>query len=339
MSFVVKPLATAGLVIGAILTLLGLLARWFPALDIVNNGLPFLLAGTLFVLILAALARSGMLAVLATLLVVINCTHFALALQGGAQEAAPGAARFLRVVTFNVWHHNDRIGDIAKFLADTDADLVVMQEMTGDHWSKLRAALGSRYPYSLGDFGLVILSKYKFIENGRVDRGGYPAWSSLMLRWAKIEVNGTTFELAGVHLARPFHPTLQAQDVAILTDFVRHRTGPLIVAGDFNLTPWTDKLTGFTQATGLERYNTFHFTWPLHVSRHQARAFRRHRPCLRLAALRQDRDTRGAAARLGSPSGHRRHRSCSAPCARRIRIASLTRSVLAEPVERVAIAA
>jgi endonuclease/exonuclease/phosphatase (EEP) superfamily protein YafD len=119
--------------------------------------------------------------VLALLLAIINSTHFVLSLQG-AQETAPGAARFLRVVTFNVWHHNDRIDDIAKFLTDTDADLVVMQEMTGDNWSKLRAALGSRYPYSLGDFGLVILSKYRIAEDGRVARGGYPPWVSLMLR-------------------------------------------------------------------------------------------------------------------------------------------------------------
>ncbi len=264
MPFLLKALAKAGLIIGAILTLLGLLARWFPALDIVNNGLPFLLAGTLLVLILAALARSGMLAVLATLLVIINCTHFALALQGGAQQAAPGAPRFLRVATFNVWYDNDRIDDVAKFLADTDADLVVMQEVTKDNWGRLRQALGSRYPYSLGDFGLVILSKYKIIADGRLDRGDYQPGSSPMLRWAQVEVNGVPVEFAGVHLSRPFHPALQAQDVAVLTDFVRHQTRPLIVAGDFDLTPWTDKLTGFTQATGLDRYNSFHFTWPLH---------------------------------------------------------------------------
>src|SRR5512143_3928832 len=180
MPFALKALAKAGLVIGAILTLIGLLARWFPALDIVNNGLPFLLAGTLIVLILAAVARSGLLTVLALLLAIINCTHFTLALEGGAQEATPGAARFLRVVTFNVWHHNDRIDDIAKSLADTDADLVVMQEMTSDNWSKLRAELASRYSYNLGDYGLVILSKYKITENGRVDRGGMPPWASLM---------------------------------------------------------------------------------------------------------------------------------------------------------------
>ena len=160
--------------------MIGLLARWLPALDIVNNGLPFLLAGTLIVLILAAITRSGLLTVLALLLAIINCTHFTLALEGGAQEATPGAARFLRIVTFNVWHHNDRIEDIATFLADTNADLVVMQEMTSDNWSKLRAELASRYPYNLGDYGLVILSKYSITENGRADRGGMPPWASLM---------------------------------------------------------------------------------------------------------------------------------------------------------------
>jgi endonuclease/exonuclease/phosphatase (EEP) superfamily protein YafD len=265
MPSVVKALAKAGLVIGAILTLIGLLARWFPALDIVNNGLPFLLAGTLVVAILAGLARSGLLAVLALLLVIVNCTHFTLALEGGAQDAPAGAPRFLRVVTFNVWHHNDRIEDVAKFLADTDADLVVMQEMTSASWAKLREALGARYPYSLGDYGLVILSKYNIIENGRVDRGGMPPWASLMLRFAKIEVKGTQVTFAGAHLARPFYPKLQYSDALSLVNFVRQQHGPLILAGDFNMSPWTDKLTGFTQATGLERYNTFHFTWPLHA--------------------------------------------------------------------------
>ena len=97
MPFALKALAKAGLVLGAIVTLIGLLARWFPALDIVNNGLPFLLAFTLIVASLAAAARSGLLTVLALLLTIINCTHFTLALQGGAEEATPGAPRFLRV--------------------------------------------------------------------------------------------------------------------------------------------------------------------------------------------------------------------------------------------------
>jgi len=37
----------------------------------------------------------------------------------------------------------------------------------------------------------------------------------------------------------------------------------LIVAGDFNMAPWTVKLKTFTKATGLGRFNTFYPTWPM----------------------------------------------------------------------------
>lgn len=140
---------------------------------------------------------------------------------------------------------------------------MVLQEVTRRHGTALRQALQSRYPFSLGDTGIVILSKHSILAEGRIDRPGYPPWSSLMLRWARLDVNGTTFELAGVHLARPFYPELQEQDIESLTEFVQSRTMPLIVAGDFNLSPWTEKLARFTGSTGLKRYNTFCLTWPM----------------------------------------------------------------------------
>jgi endonuclease/exonuclease/phosphatase (EEP) superfamily protein YafD len=45
-----------------------------------------------------------------------------------------------------------------------------------------------------------------------------------------------------VHPARPFYPGLQEEDVEALAEFAASREGPLIVAGDFNMSPWTDKL-------------------------------------------------------------------------------------------------
>ncbi len=84
-----------------------------------------------------------------------------------------------------------------------------------------------------------------------------------MIRWARIELNGTTFELAGIHLTRPFYAELQQQDIAALIAFARSRTLPLVMAGDFNMSPWTEKLGRFERSSGLKRYNTFHFTWPM----------------------------------------------------------------------------
>ena len=63
-----------------------------------------------------------------------------------------------------------------------------------------------------------------------------------MIRWARIKVNGTPLELAGV---RPFYPELQQQDIAALIAFAQARTLPLVMAGDFNMSPWTEKLGRF----------------------------------------------------------------------------------------------
>ena len=57
MNIWLKPLTLVGLALGVFLTGLGRLASWWPALDIVNNGLPFLIAGAILVVGLAFLAR------------------------------------------------------------------------------------------------------------------------------------------------------------------------------------------------------------------------------------------------------------------------------------------
>ena len=131
---------------------------------------------------------------------------------------------------------------VTKFLAETDADVVVLQEATKPDIALLHQTLQSRYPFSIGDWGIVILSKHPILAEGRVDRPGYPPWISLMIRWARIKVNGTPLELAGV---RPFYPELQQQDIAALIAFAQARTLPLVMAGDFNMSPWTEKLGRF----------------------------------------------------------------------------------------------
>jgi endonuclease/exonuclease/phosphatase (EEP) superfamily protein YafD len=263
MGFWLKGLSVAGVLLGASLTGLGLLTQWWPVLDIVNNGLPYLATGALLVLGAAAVTRDWRLIVAATLVAAINLFLVITAMQGAAAEAAPGSQRFLRIATFNLWGGNDRMDEVAKFLVEIDADAVVLQEVTREHGAALRQALRSRYPFVLGETGLVILSRYPILAEGRIDRPGFPPWISLMLRWARLDVNGTTFELAGVHLARPFYPELQQQDIIALTEFVHGQTLPLVVAGDFSMSPWTEKLRRFTAATGLARYNTLHFTWPM----------------------------------------------------------------------------
>ncbi len=257
-----RVLVGAGIALGLVLTGLGSLAQWWPALDIVNNGLPALAAGAIALFLLAIITREWRSIALAGLLAAINIGLVFAGLHGAAAEA-PDAKRFLRVVTFNLWFDNERIDGVDKFLNQTDADVAVLQEVTNEHLAALHQGLDARYPYSVGEFGIVIFSKYAIKADGRVDRAGYPEWIRLLARWVELDVHGTTVELVGVHCARPFYPVLQEHDVAALTQFVLSRKLPIVVAGDFNMTPWTDQLKRFTRTTGLGRFNTLIFTWPL----------------------------------------------------------------------------
>jgi endonuclease/exonuclease/phosphatase (EEP) superfamily protein YafD len=138
MTFGLKALTVAGVLAGAGLTALGQLAPWWPVVDIVNNGLPLLLAGALVVLALAAATRDWRLIAALGVLAAVNLLLAVSALQGAAQDAAPGSERALRIVTFNLWGGNDRIDGVAKFLRDADADAVVLQEVTSEQGAMLR---------------------------------------------------------------------------------------------------------------------------------------------------------------------------------------------------------
>ena len=50
----------------------------------------------------------------------------------------------------------------------------MLQEVTGEHLAPLHQGLDARYPYSVGDFGIVIFSKYPIKADGRVDRPVIP---------------------------------------------------------------------------------------------------------------------------------------------------------------------
>lgn len=263
LSKVVKALVVAGLCLGALILGLGVAAHWHPSLDIINNGLPVLTIGCLALLALAFATRTRVLISAAAILLAVTFSVLLTALPGAAPEAPADSERFMRVTTFNLWGRNDdSLNKVAAFLSETKADAVALEEVRWHHKEFLEG-LAAQYPYRAGDHGLVILSKHPIVANGRVDRDGQPYWMSLIIRWVRLDVNGKTVEFAGTHLARPFYPRLQEADIVALANFAQSRSVPLILAGDFNMAPWTVKLRGFTRATGLGRFNTFRPTWPM----------------------------------------------------------------------------
>ena len=85
-----RDIVAAGLVVCTALITLGILANWVPALDVVNDGFPFLAAGALALLALALFTGISTLIVGGVILVsVIVIVILLLAGLSGGMPAAP----------------------------------------------------------------------------------------------------------------------------------------------------------------------------------------------------------------------------------------------------------
>jgi endonuclease/exonuclease/phosphatase (EEP) superfamily protein YafD len=192
-------------------------------------------------------------------------------------------------VSLNVWSQNQRTDLIANFLLEANADIVVLAEIREQQRTRLLELLHSRYPHVTGSRGVVLFSKRPPLASGHLIGPSIDGWGRApLIVWARFEREGMTFELAGAHLAWPFNPLDQVSDTDALIRFAKGRGVPLIVAGDFNLTPWSMKMQRFRR----DRLKAAHHLHP-HLAgkrnpdaaRHIRGAVRDDRQCVRIAGV------------------------------------------------------
>ncbi len=238
----------------------GLLAPFDPRLEMINHFRPFLMAAALILLLLAFLLRRRSLisacAVLVAALTALISTPLLY-----AAPSADAEKPLLRVVSFNVWNLNSRLPDAAKFLIGTNADVIVLQEVLCAQTDPLFSDLKSAYPYifraSEHCFGQAILSKHPIVGTGRHDYVyRRPLWI-----WAHVAWQGKTIQITGVHLSHPTRPHDQVINVNDLIGYVKATRYPHVIAGDFNLTPYSWLLTKFSYRSGVLRQATYQRSW------------------------------------------------------------------------------
>lgn len=156
------------------------------------------------------------------------------------ESEAASSQPSLRVVTFNTWYRNDDIAGIGRYLTGTDADVIVLQELSQARAMQLRSHLRS-YPYSFtepGEPGAVIFSRWPIVAATQL------ALSAQGARAARVSIDwrGTVVSLLGVHLHWPLGPRnaqLRNEELRAIAAIGRAADQPLIVAGDFNATVWS----------------------------------------------------------------------------------------------------
>jgi endonuclease/exonuclease/phosphatase (EEP) superfamily protein YafD len=163
------------------------------------------------------------------------------------------ASAHFKLVTFNVWFRNDRIDASARFLELSRADVIVLQEVDLAHVDRIAGVLRS-YPHRVQTpnvrYGLVIFSRTPLSEvehlalPGRVTR-----ITRTKTRWHDADV-----AIIGAHLSWPVSPAparQRAAELEMIAKRVRRETGPVLLAGDFNLTPWSRFFAQFVESSGL----------------------------------------------------------------------------------------
>lgn len=247
---------------GLICLVAGLLAWRLPFLELANDLRPITTA-TAAAALLAALVWSDRSAAIEVAAVVLGSLIALLLPVMFVAKPARGAPQLLRLMSFNINVANERYGDIAQFIRESAADIVLLQEVDDASLRKVARHLGQRYPFIIGggprrDIGIALLARRPPVESGVIDRTP----SNPALVWGRFTHAGSSYEIIGVYLAYPFHPTIQDRHVTWLIEHARTKLAPLIVAGDFNLTPFSAKLNKLALLTGLRRHATWRASWP-----------------------------------------------------------------------------
>lgn len=263
MGFLLRGMGAAGLAVLLGASLASLAAPWVPPLELVNHFRPHWIAGGLVLIVYFYVIKSRRMGFAAAALVGINLLLAVPAFVLTAPAGSSANGKQLTVVSFNMWGRNQRLDKVEDMLRRTNADVVFLQEVSFAN-AFVMTRLRDLYPYSADCIDrrrcrLAILSKSALSEVAKE----FDARSGPPTLLATTTVEGQRLRLVNTHLEWPFDPYLQRRDLSDLTAILGAQgASGVVLAGDFNLTPWSWGLSRLAYDTGLRRLLTLGASWP-----------------------------------------------------------------------------
>ncbi|WP_340643882.1 endonuclease/exonuclease/phosphatase family protein, partial [Phenylobacterium sp.] len=174
-------------------------------------------------------------------------------------RVAAGAPNELKLIQFNVWGRNSDLGDTARWIVEQDADIVVIEEAS----PTIRDAILKRRAYHVvcGDCQVMIFSKLKPLDSGAP--ASPPGQARPPIARGSYRNRGGAFVVLGAHYTWPTQGSIQQQQGRRLAWVLNHYPkDAMILAGDFNSTPWSFSRRREDKLFGLERRTRALFSWP-----------------------------------------------------------------------------
>ena len=250
-------------------TWLGSLGRHGWALDLLSHfRLQYLLACAV-ALLYALLRRRTWLAVAAFVSLLWNAQLIHAVHQTAEAPAAP-TGKPLRLMTWNVLTDNPRQRDVLEHALAADADILCLVEVD-DTWHKSLEPLRTRYPHRVevlneGNFGIACYTRLP-LKSSEVRR--FTRWR-LPVVLLNLDHLGRPLTFIGMHPEPPVGGTNAnewQQQLSGIATLVAGLSSEVIVAGDFNATPWCEGMRLLREKGGLE-FRSVDPVWPPTWGRH-----------------------------------------------------------------------
>lgn len=230
-----------------------LLPRAWWVFDVLNNFHPhyFLVLTAVFILFLRAKRRwlAGLTAVFALIPLTLLLPHYLPKISN--LQSLISSSQPLRLFMSNVYSFRPNLNSVLDLADESDADIIVLLEMIPLHYNEVQA-LRQTHPYFFHEpriTGQAIFSRVPFrsvklqpFAGERID--------------VVVAVDGERpFILIATHLKPTVSAIKAAQRNAHFVDMARYVNQldePVVVAGDFNSSPWSVYFQEFVWETGLQ---------------------------------------------------------------------------------------
>jgi endonuclease/exonuclease/phosphatase (EEP) superfamily protein YafD len=259
--------AAGGLLLGIAVLALGRAGQLWPAFDVAAQfgaQAMCLVIGFTFAALLPRF--KAMFGILLSAVLILAYGVWPLAYSASATKVAYSLApneRAISIVQFNTWRNNKDLTTQANEIERLNGDVVILQEVESVK-TKLLQSLRIRYPYQFDCFAVpecdvVILSRFPM-----VDASAEVQWLGPIYARAKFGGEAAGLTVYGVHTTRFPHSRAQLRQVQALVKKLERENGLLIVAGDFNATPFSRIISTMEKSTGLRRLTRLP-TWPANM--------------------------------------------------------------------------
>lgn len=262
-----RGMFTATAVAASIVLTLASVDLGLPAQDILESLRFHLAAAALVVPLLLLLVGAHWRAIGFLLVIVATAAHGGWIVYGQLALRVNNfvPTKSFQVLSFNVLANSEQGQNVADYMIGSGASLVAIMESPGIERSLER--LMETFPYRVGcdrseTCDLSLFSRTP-LSNATMHLFGPSRRERLIT--ATTTIGGESVTMAALHLSKPYNDGAAAAELWQASHVLEQIEGPLIVAGDFNGSPWSSDIARFVRRNGLIPAPSYPATWPVRL--------------------------------------------------------------------------